>query len=113
MFDYKNEMFAQQVLDQVKHIYKKNLRVNLVQCQLPNLLQLMWNLWLNQLWWWVMNIIKSCYLGGIIAKTDVEKKKILQDSLSCEYKDALDLYWNKKQLMNIDNVILKNHDKML
>ena len=44
MFDYKNEMFAQQVLDQVKHIYKKNLRVNLVQCQLPNLLQLMWNL---------------------------------------------------------------------
>ena len=44
MFDYKNEMFAQQVLDQVKHIYNKNLRVNLVQCQLPNLHQLMWNL---------------------------------------------------------------------
>jgi len=22
-----------------------------------------------------MNIIKSCYLGGIIAKTDVEKKE--------------------------------------
>ena len=51
---------------------------------------------------------KKLLLGGIIAKTDVEKKKILQDSLSCEYKDALDLYWNKKQLMNIDNVILKN-----
>ena len=51
---------------------------------------------------------KKLLLGGIIAKTDVEKKKILQDSLSCEYKDALDLYWNKKQLMNIDNVILKS-----
>ena len=35
---------------------------------------------------------KKLLLGGIIAKTDVEKKKILQDSLSCEYKDALDLY---------------------
>ena len=34
---------------------------------------------------------KKLLLGGIIAKTDVEKK-ILQDSLSCEYKDALDLY---------------------
>ena len=45
-------------------------------------------------------------LGKIVAKTVVEKK-IPQDSLSSEYKDALDLYWNKKQLMNIDNVILK------
>merc|ERR1712208_35352 len=45
-------------------------------------------------------------LGKIVAKTVVEKK-IPQDSLSSEYKKALDLYWNKKQLMNIDNVILK------
>ena len=35
---------------------------------------------------------KKLLLGGIIAKTDVEKKKILQDSLSCEYKDSIDLY---------------------
>merc|ERR1712215_242765 len=45
-------------------------------------------------------------LGKIVAKTVVEKK-IQQDSLSSEYKNALDLYWNKKQLMDIDNVILK------
>ena len=45
-------------------------------------------------------------LGKIVAKTVVEKK-IPQDSLCSEYKDALDLYWNKKQLMDIDNVILK------
>ena len=45
-------------------------------------------------------------LGKIVAKTVVEKN-IPQDSLSSEYKKALDLYWNKKQLMNIDNVILK------
>ena len=45
-------------------------------------------------------------LGEIVAKTVVEKK-IPQDCLSSEYKDALDLYWNKKQLMDIDNVILK------
>ena len=45
-------------------------------------------------------------LGKIVAKTVVEKN-IPQDSLSIEYKKALDLYWNKKQLMNIDNVILK------
>ena len=45
-------------------------------------------------------------LGKLVAKTVVEKK-IPQDSLCSEYKDALDLYWNKKQLMDIDNVILK------
>ena len=45
-------------------------------------------------------------LGKIVAKTVVEKN-IPQDSLSSEYKKALDLYWNKKQLMDIDNVILK------
>ena len=45
-------------------------------------------------------------LGKLVAKTVVEKK-IPQDSFCSEYKDALDLYWNKKQLMNIDNVILK------
>ena len=55
---------------------------------------------------------KKMELGKIVAKTVVEKK-IPHNCLSIEYKDALDLYWNKKQLMNIDNVILKNHDKML
>merc|ERR1711910_103720 len=45
-------------------------------------------------------------LGKIVDKTVVEKK-IPQDSLCSEYKDVLDLYWNKKQLMDIDNVILK------
>ena len=49
---------------------------------------------------------KKMELGKIVAKTVVEKN-IPQDSLSIEYKKALDLYWNKKQLMNIDNVILK------
>ena len=45
-------------------------------------------------------------LGKLVAKTVVEKK-IPQDSLCSEYRNALDLYWNKKQLMDIDNVILK------
>merc|ERR1711891_70223 len=45
-------------------------------------------------------------LGKMVAKTVVEKK-LPQESLCSEYKDALDLYWNKKQLMDIDNVILK------
>ena len=55
---------------------------------------------------------KKMELGKIVAKTVVEKK-IPQDSLSSEYKDALDLYWNKKQLMNIDNVILKSWQSAL
>ena len=55
---------------------------------------------------------KQLLLGEIVAKTVVEKK-IPQDSLSIEYKDALDLYWNKKQLMNIDNVILKSWQSAL
>ena len=49
---------------------------------------------------------KKMELGKIVAKTVVEKK-IPQDSLCSEYKDALDIYLNKKQLMDIDNVILK------
>merc|ERR1712208_174117 len=44
--------------------------------------------------------------GKIIAKA-IKDGKIPQDSLCSEDKDTLDLYWNKKQLMNIDNVILK------
>ena len=55
---------------------------------------------------------KKMELGKIVAKTVVEKK-IPQDSLSSEYKDALDLYWNKKQLMNIDKVILKSWQSAL
>merc|ERR1712236_141228 len=51
-------------------------------------------------------------LGGIVAKTVVEKK-IPQDSLSSGYNDAFDLYRNKKQLMNIDNVILKSWQSAL
>merc|ERR1712215_193156 len=50
--------------------------------------------------------------GRIIAKA-IKDGKIPQDSLSSEYKDALDLYWNKKQLMNIDNVILKSWQSAL
>ena len=51
-------------------------------------------------------------LGKIVAKT-IKEKKIPQDSLSIEYKDALDLYWNKKQLMDIENVILKTWQESL
>ena len=51
-------------------------------------------------------------LGKIVAKT-IKEKKIPQDSLSTEYKDALDLYWNKKQLMDIENVILKTWQESL
>ena len=43
--------------------------------------------------------------GKIIAKA-IDGKKIPQDSLSNEHREALDLFWNKKQLMNIDNVKL-------
>ena len=51
-------------------------------------------------------------LGKIVAKT-IKEKKIPQDSLSIEFKDALDLYWNKKQLMDIENVILKTWQESL
>merc|ERR1712055_994688 len=51
-------------------------------------------------------------LGKIVAKT-IKEKKIPPDSLSIEYKDALDLYWNKKQLMDIENVILKTWQESL
>ena len=49
---------------------------------------------------------KKMELGKIIAKA-IKDKKIPQDSLCSEDSEALDLFWNKKQLMNIDNVILK------
>merc|ERR1712236_68019 len=39
-------------------------------------------------------------LGKIVARTVVEKN-IPQDSLSIEYKKALDLYWNKKQFFQV------------
>ena len=45
-------------------------------------------------------------LGKIIAKA-IKDGEIAQDSLCSEDSEALHLYWNKKQLMNIDNVILK------
>ena len=48
---------------------------------------------------------KKMELGKIIAKA-IKDKKIPQDSLCSEDSEALDLYWNKKQLLNIDNVIL-------
>ena len=44
--------------------------------------------------------------GKIIAKA-IKEGKIPQDSLCNEDSEAFHLYWNKKQLMNIDNVILK------
>ena len=44
--------------------------------------------------------------GKIIAKA-IKEGTIPQDSLCCEDSEAFHLYWNKKQLMNIDNVILK------
>merc|ERR1712236_82367 len=44
--------------------------------------------------------------GKIIAKA-IKEGKLPQDSLCCEDSEAFHLYWNKKQLMNIDNVILK------
>ena len=50
---------------------------------------------------------KKMELGKIIAKA-IKNGEIVQDSLCSEDREALDLYWNKKQLMNIDNVILKS-----
>ena len=44
--------------------------------------------------------------GKIIAKA-IKEGKIPQDSLCSEDSEAFHLYWNKKQLMNIDNVIFK------
>ena len=55
---------------------------------------------------------KKMETGKIIAK-QIKDGKIAQDSLSNEYKDALDLYWNKKQLMDIENVILKSWQESL
>ena len=49
---------------------------------------------------------KKMELGKIIPKA-IKDRKIPQDSLCSEDSEALHLYWNKKQLMNIDNVILK------
>ena len=51
-------------------------------------------------------------LGKIIAKA-IKDGKIAQDSLCSEDSDALHLYWNKKQLMNIDNIILKSWQSAL
>ena len=51
-------------------------------------------------------------VGKIVAES-IKNGEIPQDSLSNEHKDALDLYWNKKQLMNIDNVILKTWQSAL
>ena len=55
---------------------------------------------------------KKMEAGKIIAK-QIKDGKIAQDSLSNEYTDALDLYWNKKQLMDIENVILKSWQERL
>merc|ERR1711895_59295 len=49
---------------------------------------------------------KKMEIGKIIAKA-IKDGEIVQDSLCSEDREALDLYWNKRQLMNIDNVILK------
>merc|ERR1711895_8937 len=49
---------------------------------------------------------KKMEIGKIVAKA-IKNGEIVQDSLCSEDREALDLYWNKRQLMNIDNVILK------
>ena len=51
-------------------------------------------------------------LRKIIAKA-IKDGEIAQDSLSNEHREALDLYWNKKQLLIIDNVILKSWQESL
>merc|ERR1711895_403360 len=55
---------------------------------------------------------KKMEIGKIIAKA-IKDGEIAQDSLSNEYREALDLYWNKKQLLIIDNVILKSWQESL
>ena len=51
-------------------------------------------------------------VGKIVAKA-IKNGEIPQDSLSNEHKEALDLYWNKKELLNIENVILKSWQESL
>ena len=46
-------------------------------------------------------------VGKIVAKS-IKDGGIPQDSLSNEHKEALDLYWNKKELLSIENVVLKS-----
>ena len=56
--------------------------------------------------------VKKMEIGKIIAKA-IKDGEIAQDSLSNEHREALDLYWNKKQLLIIDNVILKSWQESL
>ena len=49
---------------------------------------------------------KKMELGKIIAKA-IKNGEIVQDSLCSEDREALDLFWNKKQLLDIKNVVLK------
>ena len=51
-------------------------------------------------------------VGKIVAKS-IKDGGIPQDSLSNEHKEALDLYWNKKELLSIENVVLKSWQESL
>ena len=51
-------------------------------------------------------------VGKIVAKS-IKDGGIPQDSLSNKHKDALDLYWNKKELLTIGNVIVKSWQESL
>ena len=51
-------------------------------------------------------------MGKFIANA-IKDGKISQDKLCSEDSEALHLHWNKKQLLNIDNVILKTWQSAL
>ena len=55
---------------------------------------------------------KDMEVEEIVAKS-IKNGEIPQDSLSNEHKEALDLYWNKKELLTIENVILKSWQESL
>ena len=55
---------------------------------------------------------KKMEIGKIIAKA-IKDGEIAQDSLCSEDREALDLFWNKKQLLDIKNIVLKTWQSAL
>ena len=55
---------------------------------------------------------KKMEIGKIVAKA-IKNGEIVQDSLCSEDREALDLFWNKKQLLDIKNVDLKTWQSAL
>ena len=55
---------------------------------------------------------KKMEIGKIIAKA-IKDGEIAQDSLCSEDREALDLFWNKKQLLDIRNIVLKTWQSAL